>query len=98
MCIQHLKIQITIYINNKLGTLTKALVSATHLSGALSASDSAAFFQTRERERKKLRNCARAHTIMTYFGVCFQFFSFFSIFKKISMYRVDHMFENAVFC
>jgi len=50
----------------------------------VSASESAAFFQTHERERKNFRNCARAHTIMKYFWA-FSIFFFSPIFSKISI-------------
>ena len=60
----------------------KALVSASHLSGALSARSCAAFFQTREREQNKFRNCARARILTKYFCLFSIFFLFFPSFKK----------------
>ena len=69
-------------------------MSAAHLSGAPSARSSGGererernFFQTRECERKKFRNCARARTIMTLFCNYYRTLAKISIGSKISMSR-----------
>ena len=57
--------------------ICKALVSASVRSSGGEREQERSFIPTRERERKKFRNCARAHTIMKYFWFFLLFFHFF---------------------